>query len=151
MPVYRESPPVICFIPQDMPGFQLQAKKLFLTYAQCPLSREELMDFLWEHPLLNEKSNGPKYIRVARELHEDGEFHLHALVILEMKLRTRSPRFLDFLGHHGKYEAARDVFASMDYLAKEDTEWIERGVFPLKLQCQYNNICLARYFVMKYS
>lgn len=131
MRVYRESPSIHFSFSLDMPSsFELQAKKLFLTYPQCDLPRDQLMQFLWEHPCLNEKDNNPVFIRVAQEKHEDGNLHLHALVVLEKKLRSRRPRFLDFEGHHGKYEACKNVYASMQYLLKEDEEYLDQGVFP---------------------
>lgn len=130
-----------------MPGFRLQAKKLFLTYSQCTASKEELLEFLWNHPVFKEQNVTPKFIRVAKEQHSEtiGE-HLHALVILDMKVRTRSPRFLDFEGFHGSYEPVVNLFASMKYLEKEN-DWIDRGVCVDIVQgrYRYNNELIRRY------
>ncbi|XP_039143985.1 uncharacterized protein LOC120281140 [Dioscorea cayenensis subsp. rotundata] len=49
------------------------AKNFFLTYPQCSLSKEEALSQLLAIPLPSNK----KFIRVARELHEDGQPHLH--------------------------------------------------------------------------
>ena len=93
--------------------FQICSKNLFLTYAECPVPKEELYDFL------NEKFQ-PLNLCVAKELHKNGNAHLHAFVGLEDQYRTRDPRFADFQGYHGNYQGCRSAKNVLKYCTKED-------------------------------
>lgn len=43
----------------------------------------------------------------------------------------KNPRFFDFLGYHGKYESAKNGFASVKYVTKHDKEPLELGDMKL--------------------
>lgn len=43
-------------------------------------------------------------VLVARELHEDGNQHFHALVSFKSKTRISNARYFDFMGHHPEVE-----------------------------------------------
>jgi len=73
-------------------SFQLNSKNLFLTFSQCDYSSSQLLDNIKGLFGLNLE----KCI-VARELHEDGNPHLHAAICLKNPFRTRNARAFDDL------------------------------------------------------
>nr|AXX69972.1 truncated replication-associated protein [African cassava mosaic virus] len=54
------------------PRFRIQAKNVFLTYPKCSIPKEHLLSFI---QTLSLPSN-PKFIKICRELHQNGEPHL---------------------------------------------------------------------------
>lgn len=60
---------------------------------------------------------------VCRELHTDGDYHLHCYLKLADNLRTRNPRHLDLsdgdLRYHGNYQGARSIKNVVRYVTKE--------------------------------
>ena len=75
-------------------SYRLQAKRVFLTYPQCGCLAK---DFVVAHI---KSLASILWIVAARELHEDGEPHLHIAVEFESQLRTRNSRFFDIEGKH---------------------------------------------------
>nr|UUC10269.1 AC1 protein [Sweet potato leaf curl virus] len=73
--------------------FKIQAKNYFITYPRCSLSKEDCLA-----QLLNiQTPTNKKYIHIAKELHEDGEPHLHVLVQFEGKFVCTNSRFFDLV------------------------------------------------------
>lgn len=113
-----------------MPGFRLQSKNLLLTYPQCPIDKQIVLDLL--KGILT--PFGISYIVVSSELHQDGSPHLHAFVSLNKKYDSRQPTCLDIADpaddtvYHGNYQGARQPKASVDYV-KKDGDYIEEGEF----------------------
>lgn len=105
-------------------SFRLSARNLFLTYPHCD-AKSSLFEFLQ-----SKFADSLSYCIVAREAHQSGEPHLHAVVCLSRKTNFKSPQCLDFDGHHGDYKPARDVDASITYCKKDDTEPLIFGVAP---------------------
>lgn len=101
--------------------FQLKAKNLLLTYAQCPEPKEDLLNFL--------KSIGDGFIRVGRELHTDGHYHLHACMRMDNPVRTKNERFFDWKGYHPNIVACRAPQRAMEYAGK-DGDFIDSGILP---------------------
>lgn len=95
------------------PSFRIAAKSFFLTYPQCSLEKEELKDFLCLKGRVN-------YYLIGRERHEDGNFHLHALVTYDRKLNVKRENFFDFDGFHPNVQAAKNIPALKNYISKED-------------------------------
>jgi len=96
-------------------SFAFDGVHIFLTYPQCTLERERVRDFL--RTLLPEC----EYI-VARELHDDGQPHIHAYAHFGRRRRFASASAFDVDGFHPniqKPRSARDVIA---YCRKEDSE-----------------------------
>lgn len=94
-------------------NFQIHSKNLFLTYAECPIDKQIAFDFLTD--LLK-----PTRLLVAREKHQNGNYHLHAYCSFETAFRTRNPRFADMQGHHGNYQGCRSPKNVLKYCTKED-------------------------------
>jgi len=103
--------------------FRLQATKLFLTYAQCPLEPAKALG------LLQTIVTATSWI-VARELHKDGHPHLHCFLELSRKLETRNARLFDLVDtehpkpFHGKYESCRSPESVIGYCMKETDDFI---------------------------
>lgn len=93
--------------------FQICSKNLFFTYAECPIPKEELYDYLSE-------TFDPIRICVAQELHKNGHPHLHAFMELKDQFRTRDSGFADFQGYHGNYQGCRSAKNVLKYCTKED-------------------------------
>lgn len=101
-------------------GFRLSAKNLLLTWPQCPVDKEDALNQLRNYfPYENVIA-----IVVGRELHADGNPHLHAYVSLRTKCNIRNSSALDLRGepgqvYHGNYQAARSGKAAYDYVVKD--------------------------------
>lgn len=67
--------------------FRINSKHVFLTYAQCPLTKDELY-------LLLSPYNISEWV-IAKENHADGSPHLHAFLTSSTKFNTQSERFFD--------------------------------------------------------
>jgi len=106
--------------------FRLQAMNLFLTYPQCTTTKEEALE--------NLKRVFPSSLKgaiVAKEQHADGEPHLHILVYLSSKFKTRSTKQLDSICRkHGNYQAQKNTKKCFDYVTKEDTDFLTYGTIP---------------------
>lgn len=102
--------------------WRIQAKNLFLTYPQCDLGHELLLQAL--RTILGP---GPS-IRLARELHEDGRPHYHAFIQCKEKFSTRNERFFDYGGFHPNVQAARDPKYVFDYVSKSG-DFLDSGEF----------------------
>lgn len=106
--------------------FDIDSKSWFLTWPQCPLTKEHCLT------LLRAKRTITAAV-VSRELHEDGSPHLHAYVLLERRYRVRNPRFWDLESYHGNYQSAKSVRAVVGYIKKDgdilefgDIDWSEK-------------------------
>nr|AFD54554.1 replication-associated protein [Macroptilium yellow spot virus] len=112
--------------------FKIQSKNYFLTYPKCSISKEEALAQL----LALDTPTNKKYIRVCRELHGNGEPHLHALLQFEGKFTCTNCRFFD-LRHpshsnvcHGKYESCKSSSDAKSYIEK-DGDYVEWGAFQI--------------------
>jgi hypothetical protein len=106
-------------------AFRINSHAFFLTYPRCLLEPITLGKHL-------ETLATPKYCLVARELHQDGESHLHALVIYTEKKNVRRADFFDHQGYHPNIVAPRDRPATVTYIRKEnptDDDLYENGDF----------------------
>lgn len=102
--------------------FKLQSKNFFLTYPKCELTREDLAENL-EHKLALD------YVLIAKEAHEDGTPHLHALITAKEKATVTNARFFDVANYHGNYQTARNNGDVRSYIIKYDREYLEKGQF----------------------
>lgn len=90
-----------------------EVKGWFLTYPRCSLSPQEVLKSIRDTHL----DNAIKYHLISRELHADGEPHIHAYIVLTKKVKFSPTRF--DLGHyHGNYQPARDPAACKLYVKK---------------------------------
>lgn len=92
--------------------FRVNARNIFLTYAQCSISGSDLLEHLFD------LEPNAVFIRTAEEKHEDGNPHLHALIRWATKRDIRGERHFDLEGSHPKIEACRNWKKSLNYLSK---------------------------------
>lgn len=110
---------------KDKPNkYRLHGKCVFLTYPQCPATREVLA------AKLHERGSVLKAV-IGREQHQDGEYHLHAYAKYDKAIDTINPRHFDLTyegkDYHGKYELAKSGLYSIKYCIKEDKEPLQIG------------------------
>nr|AGT59220.1 AC1 protein [Tomato yellow leaf curl virus] len=112
--------------------FKIYAKNYFLTYPNCSLSKEEALSQLKNL----ETPTNKKYIKVCRELHENGEPHLHVLIRFEGKYQCKNQRFFDLVSpnrsahFHPNIQAAKSSTDVKTYVEK-DGDFIDFGVFQI--------------------
>jgi hypothetical protein len=114
--------------------FRLCAKNIFLTYPQCPLSKEEVLEQLKE----NFRSYSVKSYLIASEEHDITKKriselektnhlygrHIHVLLCLNKRIDLIGTTKLDLKGPpekpiiHGHYETARSKAIVQEYLKK---------------------------------
>lgn len=100
-----------------MPGFRVSAKCFSLTYPRCNLSTADAIDKLVE-------SHGDaQYIAVSKETHEDGGYHLHAMILFENKKNIKNQKFFDIDNYHPNIQATRNIEKWVEYIQKEGT-WL---------------------------
>ena len=114
------------------PRFRINSKNYFLTYPHCSLSKEEALS-----QLQNIQTNTNKlFIRVARELHENGEPHLHVLIQFEGRYQCTNSRQFDLVSptrsahFHPNIQAARSSSDVKTYVEK-DGDFCDFGVFQI--------------------
>lgn len=98
-----------------------------LTYPQCDVSKEDMMEFLQALPKV------PKFIIVCEEKHEDGSPHLHAVLQWERKLDTRDERYFDYDTFHPNIGSCRALLKAIEY-AKKDGCFITWGDEPTQAE-----------------
>ena len=103
--------------------FRISAKKLFLTYSQCPLEIGEVYEQLMRKLALYDVK---EYLLVL-EQHEDGGKHFHVLISCDKKIDRKGASFLDleFISNgetklvHGSYERCKSEEDTIQYLTKD--------------------------------
>lgn len=103
-------------------SIRLTGKQFFLTYPQCPVSKEVALISM------EDKGHLTAYI-ISEEQHKDGTPHLHVYLKFERKKNFKSPKCFDieFDGHtyHGNYQTVKNADAVMTYV-KKDNNFIEK-------------------------
>jgi len=91
--------------------FQLNAKNVFLTYPQCPISKEACLFYLLE-------AHSIEAARVGLELHQDGNTHLHVYLRGVDSFRTKNERLFDLHGFHANIQSCRRINDVVRYCGK---------------------------------
>nr|ARB16260.1 replication associated protein [Cotton leaf curl Multan virus] len=110
----------------------LYAKNYFITYPQCSLTKEEALSQLSHQHTPNSK----KYIKLCRELHEDGSPHLHVLIQFEGKFVCTNNRFFDLVSptrsahFHPNIQGAKSSSDVKSYIEK-DGDILDWGQFQI--------------------
>jgi len=102
-------------------SFRVASKEFSLTYPQCNLEKQTLLDKL-------KLEKNITYICISKELHQDGNPHLHVHIQFSKRKDIKNPKYFDFQGYHCNVQATKDSAAWNKYI-KEDqdfTEWGER-------------------------
>lgn len=96
--------------------FRLNTKTLFLTYPQNSTTKEQALD-----NIKSTFNNNIEFAIVAKELHQDGNSHLHILIKLIKKIDIRNKKILDDLTEKsGNYQSARNIKDVIQYITKDD-------------------------------
>jgi hypothetical protein len=106
-------------------SFRLNTKRVFLTYPQCPLSKETVRDVLLD------RSHGTSQILgwiVCEELHQDGNKHLHAMLVFNTPFNCRNAAHYDIDGYHPNIGTVRRFKNALTYIRK-DSNYIENEYF----------------------
>jgi len=119
--------------PTDSAGrFRLQAKGFFLTFPQWNCAKEVVLENIRAH-----FADDLAWAVVARELHQDGNPHLHVLIFLKKKLHVRQSNYFDFVARtltgetkHGNYQSMRNQRESLVYVCKTDESPVSWGINP---------------------
>lgn len=93
------------------PAFKFDATSVYLTYAQCPGKKEDLLAFI------QRKNDVSKYV-VCEETHADGSPHLHGAFQFEGRVKHADPRYWDWLGHHPNIARPRSIAKVAKYIRK---------------------------------
>nr|ALO02543.1 AC1 [Soybean chlorotic blotch virus] len=113
-------------------AFRVHAKNIFLTYPRCSLSKDEALELLLGVTTPVNK----KFIKVARELHEDGQPHLHVLLQFEGKFSIKNPRLFDLVSRasahvfHPNVQGAKSSSDVKSYIDK-DGDTVSWGEFQI--------------------
>jgi len=101
--------------------FRMQCKNFFLTFPQCPTTKEVAQERI--------KEKWPECRSlVCQEEHKDGNNHLHILLQFDKKLFVSRSDYFDFIGgQHGKYEPARNIRKSVEYITKKG-DYVSNGI-----------------------
>ncbi|AAL11519.1 replication-associated protein [Pepper leaf curl virus] len=112
--------------------FRINAKNYFLTYPHCSLTKEEALSQIQAI----ETPTNKLFIRICRELHEDGTPHLHILIQFEGKFQCKNPRFFDLTSptrsahFHPNIQGAKSSTDVREYIAKNG-DVLDHGVFQI--------------------
>lgn len=94
--------------------FQLKAKRLFLTFPQCSVTKEQAQE-----RLLSKFPEELTWYIIAEEAHADGTPHLHLALEFKQEFSTRKTEFFDFVGgKHGNYQAMKNQRKCVQYVVK---------------------------------
>ncbi|CBJ17706.1 replication initiator protein [Bhendi yellow vein mosaic virus] len=133
--------------------FQIYSKNYFLTYPKCSLTKEEALSQIQN---LHTPTN-KKFIKICRELHENGEPHLHVLIQFDGKYKCQNQRFFDLVSpsrsvnFHPNIQGAKSSSDVKSYIDKDgDTlEWggsksealrVIRELAPKDYVLQFHNL-----------
>nr|QNG62333.1 Rep [Sida micrantha mosaic virus] len=112
--------------------FKISAKNYFLTYPQCSLTKEETLSQLQSLATPVNK----KFIKICRELHDNGEPHLHVLIQFQGKFQCPNNRFFDLVSptrsahFHPNIQGAKSSSDVKSYIDK-DGDTLEWGEFQV--------------------
>ncbi|AXU38898.1 replication associated protein [Hollyhock yellow vein virus] len=112
--------------------FLINSKNYFLTYPKCSLTKEEALSQLQNLQTPTNK----KFIKICKELHENGEPHLHVLIQFEGKYKCQNQRFFDLVSpsrsihFHPNIQGAKSSSDVKSYIDK-DGDTLEWGEFQI--------------------
>nr|QSX72152.1 AC1 protein [Papaya leaf curl China virus] len=112
--------------------FRINAKNYFLTYPHCSLTKEEALSQI----KALETPTNKLFIRICRELHEDGTPNLHVLIQFEGKFQCKNQRIFDLVSpnrsahFHPNIQGAKSSTDVKAYMEK-DGDVLDHGVFQI--------------------
>jgi len=104
-------------MPNDSPNFRLNTRTVYLTYPQCPMEMQPMLEAL-------RQKKDYVYHAICRERHQDGQYHLHVMLQYATPVNIRNAAFFDIDGFHPNIQSARKPKDVLAYIMK-DGEFIE--------------------------
>lgn len=105
-----------------------RAKAYLLTWAQCPIRKERVLE-----QLKSRFGELMQYACCCNERHEDGNLHSHAFVLFAITRRVTQHDFDMTEGestYHANVEVSRTYPGAIAYV-KKGPDWIEHGTNPI--------------------
>lgn len=118
-----------------MAGFKFDSASAFLTYPQLDATVQALYEALCAVAPV-------EWARVCRELHEDGQPHLHAVVKFKSRVQSRRPDIFDFAGKHPNIQSIRSIAKALEYVSK-DGDFEDFGAVPTFKKRSWEDIVSA--------
>jgi hypothetical protein len=99
-------------------AFRISCSHLAITYPQCDLDQEVIKERLFS------KLDCIQHYVIAREQHQDGNYHIHVYLGLQKKCDIRNARFFDIEGFHPNVQACWSPKQWYNYV-KKDGNYVE--------------------------
>lgn len=117
--------------------FRFDSQTFFLTYPQAgDLTIQEIHEHL-------ESIRPLAWARIAKELHQDGSPHFHAVGKFSTRFASRNPRVFDICGKHPNIQPVRSIRSSLNYVAK-DGEFVDFGTIPFSAVAEFDIMAAAQ-------
>lgn len=105
--------------------FRIRAKRFFLTYPQLPSDISDLEEqaVINYERIFDVGRSGFKYV-ICKELHDDGNPHLHVYLEFDIVQKIYSSTKLDLIlgedetQYHGNYQSVKSQHGTMKYIVK---------------------------------
>lgn len=104
--------------------FRFDSCYVFLTYPQSQFEHSSL------HGFLNSVCT-TEWCRIASELHESGDPHVHVVAQFVRRFQTRNERVFDYEGRHPNIQPVRNTAKALTYVSK-DGQFTDFGTVPVK-------------------
>lgn len=145
-PSNNKSTALVVYSPVSSPSlnsnkaFRFCASTVFLTYPQCHLSKEYVLEYF-------KNSFSIKSALISHEFHKDHGSHLHAWFQFAKKINSRNPRLFDIQGFHpnigydktnGKKNKKRSKIDIFKYITK-DGDFIQYNLNVKRYLKEYSN------------
>jgi hypothetical protein len=98
-----------------MEKYRLAAKNLALTYPNCELTKEEVLEILPQWGKL--AGNLESYV-ISKEKHVSGSPHIHVYLKLDKLINIRSAHYFDLKEYHGNYQSVKSKGNWIEYIMK---------------------------------
>lgn len=106
-----------------MSAFKFDSTSFFLTYPQSgDLEWTDIADHL-------KSLKDIDWLRICKELHEDGQPHHHAVGKFKSRYQSRNSRCFDVKGKHPNIQSIRSIKRAIEYVSK-DGEFHDIGTVP---------------------
>ena len=106
--------------------FEFRSQSAFLTYAQCPVPKDQLMAHL-KSKIGTREGNQLVKACIGQEKHQDGNLHLHICAWYTTQLYFTDPTYLD-IPYEGKFyhpnisDRIKSKKKALAYTSKSDPE-----------------------------
>lgn len=117
--------------------FKFDSASFFLTYPQSgELTQDDIVNHL-------QSITTVLWLRIARELHEDGSPHYHVVGKFTRRYQSRNERVFDVAGKHPNIQSIRSVAKALQYVSK-DGQFTDIGAVPSTEDSETDWLALAQ-------